>query len=448
LKKYAAKQADEEQGKQEEQAELNTREKDEGDLFGIRAIEAGFYAGIPQSRPTSRANSPSPSSVLGRISPGPNNMSSSTLIGGIGTPKYKSMASSVSTLPLAHVNDRNRDSGALPSDNMSAQRRFPPAIKLRPSEAELSGRINHNAAVNMSLVVPPSPTFGENRSSSRSSGSDSDEAETLTPQSAMFKPDQLSAVPPPTSVSNASRGQILSVEDGHKSHVASLKDASPSHSPIVSTPPSPRPTPEVRAPTRPERVHSGDALSVYTAYHRAQQSSRYILCRDSSLPYGSFNDANFFKVQEKSERPKSTVQPPETREPTHLRDASEDSELGISAYLARHERTMSTGSDSVYNFSFPEHSSRNSGLLAPKDEQTDRPSSLLVPEGSNDRNDPRFSEFYDAYFRQSHLITGQKSDTSKRPQQINTTQPTIEEVESPLPSPQPPQSNSRPGTAR
>jgi hypothetical protein len=34
------------------------RIKDEGDLFGIRAIEAGFYGGVAQSTPVSRAASP------------------------------------------------------------------------------------------------------------------------------------------------------------------------------------------------------------------------------------------------------------------------------------------------------------------------------------------------------------------------------------------------------
>jgi hypothetical protein len=34
------------------------RAKDEGDLFGIRAIEAGFYGGVAQSAPVSRAASP------------------------------------------------------------------------------------------------------------------------------------------------------------------------------------------------------------------------------------------------------------------------------------------------------------------------------------------------------------------------------------------------------
>jgi hypothetical protein len=34
------------------------RVKDEGDLFGVRAIEAGFYGGVAQSTPVSRAGSP------------------------------------------------------------------------------------------------------------------------------------------------------------------------------------------------------------------------------------------------------------------------------------------------------------------------------------------------------------------------------------------------------
>lgn len=157
LKKISQKIKEEEEQQRDDQVELNQREKDEGDLFGVRAIEAGFYAGIPQSRPTSRAGS-----FVGSPS-----MSSSTLLGGANTPKVQSMANSVTDLPSAHTN--NRDSDVLPS---TATR---PAIRLAPSEAEISGRHNHNASVNMSLAVPPSPVLAahsrdsdyESRSSSR-----------------------------------------------------------------------------------------------------------------------------------------------------------------------------------------------------------------------------------------------------------------------------------------
>jgi hypothetical protein len=37
---------------------FNVRERDEGDLFGVRAIEAGYYGGVIQSQPASLAGSP------------------------------------------------------------------------------------------------------------------------------------------------------------------------------------------------------------------------------------------------------------------------------------------------------------------------------------------------------------------------------------------------------
>jgi hypothetical protein len=58
MKEYM-KQQELEAGKKEgDVLGLNMRDKDEGDLFGIRAIEAGFYGGVPQSQPASLAGSP------------------------------------------------------------------------------------------------------------------------------------------------------------------------------------------------------------------------------------------------------------------------------------------------------------------------------------------------------------------------------------------------------
>jgi len=88
---------------------LNQREKDEGDLFGIRAIEAGFYAGVAQSRPTSRAGS-----RAGSIAGHPN-LSTSTLVANPNSPLLKphSNGGSMVSLPLAGKNG-NRDSETLP----------------------------------------------------------------------------------------------------------------------------------------------------------------------------------------------------------------------------------------------------------------------------------------------------------------------------------------------
>ncbi|CAG8974554.1 hypothetical protein HYALB_00005827 [Hymenoscyphus albidus] len=47
-----------------DQEMLNTRETDEGDLFGVRALEAGYFGGVAQSRPSSPAGSRINSYVL------------------------------------------------------------------------------------------------------------------------------------------------------------------------------------------------------------------------------------------------------------------------------------------------------------------------------------------------------------------------------------------------
>ncbi|KAF2714547.1 hypothetical protein K504DRAFT_5765 [Pleomassaria siparia CBS 279.74] len=174
----------------DEQMELNQREKDEGDLFGIRAIEAGFYAGIPQSRPVSRAGS-----FVG----GPT-MSSNALIGSLNALKMNtnSMASSVTSLPLAHTSGGYRDSEVLPDS--PPRRKGAPTITLGPSEAELNGRINHNAQVDMGLNVPPSPVFNRNPRSPTFNSSDSDDGRNspsaLMPHSGNSRQDYYAPAPP------------------------------------------------------------------------------------------------------------------------------------------------------------------------------------------------------------------------------------------------------------
>lgn len=162
-----AKQAELEAGPKEDTVELtiNQREKDEGDLFGIRAIEAGFYAGVAQSRPTSRAGS-----VIGV---GPSSLSTSTLVGGSASSplmKGHSGNNSVLSLNLGSTTD------------FSSQQRATPPTKLRPSEAELGGR-RHHGAVDMSLQVPPSPGHPRNTSSPTFGGSDSESDGFTSPRS-------------------------------------------------------------------------------------------------------------------------------------------------------------------------------------------------------------------------------------------------------------------------
>lgn len=121
------------------------------------------------------------------------------------------------------------------------------------------------------------------------------------------------------------------------------------------------------------------------------------------------------------------------------------SDKRTSTHQAEHQRNSSVGS--YYNYSFPENSDRNSTSLSTGKESVS--SSLLAPGSShsNQTNDPRLSEFYDAYYRHSQLNPVQKAEAVKRPNQLNLAQPTIVEVPSPLASPQPGATGSQPGMA-
>lgn len=211
-----------EAGPKEDQVELNQREKDEGDLFGVRAIEAGFYAGVAQSRPTSRA---------GSIASNHPAMSSSTLLGGsVNSPLMKGQSNNNSVLSLN-----------LNATKDSTRRASPPAVRLAPSEAELNGRRNHNGAVDMSLQVPPSP--GHPRVTSPTFGGSDDGSEglasprSMSPQAGQYQ--QYASVP--------TASYHAGDENGPKSQTASYNNT-PGQSP---TPPSPYNPPTAKLPTIP-----------------------------------------------------------------------------------------------------------------------------------------------------------------------------------------------------
>ena len=156
LKKFAKQAELEAQGAREERVELNARELDEGDLFGIRAIQSGYFGGVAQSRPVSPVRDSSPEGST-----------SNTLLGSRPSPKLIATTpmSSVTALPLdarqASPSPLSHDASSLRegSRSVASSRRnlTPINPRLQPSEAELNGRINHDPAVNMSLEIPPSP---------------------------------------------------------------------------------------------------------------------------------------------------------------------------------------------------------------------------------------------------------------------------------------------------
>jgi hypothetical protein len=229
LKKHVKKE-ELESGPKEDTVELNHREKDEGDLFGIRAIEAGFYAGVAQSRPVSRAGS-----VVGHPA-----MSSSTLVGGgVNSPLMKGHSANASVLSL---NLGQNDTNASP--RVSA-----PLSKLRPSEAELTGK---HGAVDMSLQIPPSPGLTRGTSPTFGGSDDGFSDGFATPRSASPRgPDyhpQHYAPAPMIPMPDALQATYHDVHDANAQSQAASFNSTPSQSP---TPPYPSNPPTTRLPTLP-----------------------------------------------------------------------------------------------------------------------------------------------------------------------------------------------------
>ncbi|CAI6337310.1 unnamed protein product [Periconia digitata] len=341
LKKVTQKIKEEEEAR-EDQVELNQREKDEGDLFGVRAIEAGFFAGIPQSRPTSRAGS-----IAGSPS-----MSSTTLLGGLSSPKVQSMASSVTDLPLAHTN--NRDSDVLPS-HPPAPKRTPSNLKLEPSEAELTGRHNLNSAVNMGLAVPPSPVLTKAPRAPASDDADDVEREGRT--SPLSGARSAVLTPPPGDVPHSQAASLVTDSPN------SSRAASPG--PYKATKPGHRSSFISYIPTMPSEAST------------------------SSEP--------------------TIVLPPTTGESTHQRETSDASSMYS---YKRNSKHLSVGASKEAN----RQSATNNSLLAPNS----------ASDAHRDPNDPRFSEFYDAYFRNSII-----RDPTKKSDRLSLT-PAIVEESSPV----------------
>lgn len=204
--------------------ELNKREPDEGDLFGIRAIQSGFFGGVAQSRP---------SSVAGSVSP--EGSSSNTLLGSHASSKLaaQSPMNSTTTLPLEVRRSSPLAHKAMLSEDLSApstpKRRMPTPLRstLAPSDAEMNGRVYHDPAVNMFLEIPPSPV-----ATSRPSTAYSD-AHDRTPSGYFPSPHNggqyapLGAPQAPDQVRRSSARPVSTAEthhpqDGHHSQSASI----------------------------------------------------------------------------------------------------------------------------------------------------------------------------------------------------------------------------------
>ncbi|KAJ8105649.1 hypothetical protein OPT61_g10048 [Boeremia exigua] len=354
----------------EDTVELNQREKDEGDLFGIRAIEAGFYAGVAQSRPTSRAGS-----IVGHP-----NMSSSTLVANPNSPLLKPNHHGGSTVSLSLAGkNSNRDSETLPD-----RRPSPPHMKLRPSEAELSGRHDpYNGAVDMSLTVPASPGFRTQPTTFGGSDSDSDgvvSPRSMSPRSTDFHPQSYQPVPS-VPMPDALRVSYHSGDETSRSQTASFNDPSPGPSP---TPPSPGHAPTSRLPTLPPSAMRDAPPAI-----RVQEP-----------------DSEPIKRQPQADAP--------TAAPTHQRDGSDASSV--------YSQNRHSAYADYQHYQSLDRSNSSASAKAPR-----APSYLLdLPEGAV--KEARLSEFYDAYYRQSQFLGGES-----RPVVVDR-QSTILEVESPAPT--------------
>jgi len=426
LKNFSKAQKNVEAGPNDEQVELNQREKDEGDLFGVRAIEAGFYAGIPQSRPTSRAGS-----FVG----GPA-MSANTLIGSLNNLKNNtnSMASSVTSLPLAHTAGGNHDSGYLPDS--PPRKNGPPAITLRPSDAEMNGRINHTAAVNMNLNVPPSPVLTRHPRSPTFNGSDSDSDGRHSP-SGHYQQDPYAPAPPQLPMPDLLRVAVHPGEGMHKSQAASFNEQSPGHS----------------APSSPSDRHA--AANMAREEQQQQQYTAYPYTeRRSSLPKNEGHAAGAMQshYNEASQPSTHVLLQPQSYQPSHQRDMSNASSIyseNRMSTLGNQRNRSDSESSFSYNYTSPDTSNRNS--ISQAGHRKSLSNTMLDPSSasasSGQGHDPRFSEFYDAYYRHSQLVTSAKPDASKRPNQLNLSDQTIVEVPTPLASPAVPMAHHQPGFA-
>ena len=146
--------------------ELNKRDLDEGDLFGIRAIQSGFFGGVAQSRPSSVAGDHSPEGST-----------ANTLLGSDQSlkqsPKIRSSSpmSSTLTLPLEPRQTASplrkttiADDGAGPQSKSSTH--YQSQYLLRPLDTQHHPGYNNDFTVDMHLNVPPSPNSRPSTSSS------------------------------------------------------------------------------------------------------------------------------------------------------------------------------------------------------------------------------------------------------------------------------------------
>ncbi|KAH6674724.1 hypothetical protein B0J14DRAFT_20586 [Halenospora varia] len=129
---------------------LNQREMDEGDLFGVRALEAGYFGGVAQSRPSSPTPSTTPSYKL----------SPSTTVVNWGDRSTQPSSANSSTTDLANI--------AIPK----ATKTKPSPLRAEALDADLRAPSDDTASVGGKggAYMPPQPSSRSQRSESPALG--------------------------------------------------------------------------------------------------------------------------------------------------------------------------------------------------------------------------------------------------------------------------------------
>ncbi|KAL8948437.1 MAG: hypothetical protein Q9222_005371 [Ikaeria aurantiellina] len=487
LKKYIKKGNLEAAGAQEERVELNKREPDEGDLFGIRAIQSGYFGGVAQSRPSSLAST------------SPEGSSANTLLGSHSSPKIttQSPMSSVTTLPLEARRSSPLAHKAMSSEDLNVQgtpkRRVPTPLRstLGPSDAELSGRISHDPAVNMSLEIPPSPritsrpptAYLDTHDRTPSGYFSSHNGGQYAPLGAPQTPEQVRR----SSARPASTAEPHHPEQGHHSQSASIVsgasdqytreaqrsptgsdqsyvavDERPSTSGSEERPRSrgreewPQPGPARSHPPRSSSRYSGFPVMPTIHSQEDEVSAPEKLRVPSAV--GDWGSDIFKEIDQSLHESRSMNNASSNQKYNHhtstLSDASSTYSTAQVGHRASGRQVSIDSKLQLQQSGVPEvilESSESTTAEGGKRRTSDASSQELTSgeqsTASSHRNTKEFGDFYDSYRRRSSQVQvhSQQGDQNtkpvgtnkdaKRPDQIELKPATIVEVPSPLPSP-------------
>ncbi|KAL8716409.1 MAG: hypothetical protein Q9220_000316 [cf. Caloplaca sp. 1 TL-2023] len=487
LKKYIKKGNLEAAGAQEERVELNKREPDEGDLFGIRAIQSGYFGGVAQSRPSSVAST------------SPEDSSANTLLGSHSSPKIttQSPMSSVTTLPLEARRSSPLAHKAMSSEDLNVpgtpKRRAPTPLRttLGPSDAELSGRASHDPAVNMSLEIPPSPRITSRPSTAYLDTHDrtpsgyfsSHNGGQYAPLGAPQIPEQVRR----SSARPASIAEPHHPEQGHHSQSASIVsgasdqytreaqrsptgsdrsyvavDGRPSSSGSEERPRSrgreewPQPGPARSHPPRSSSRYSGFPVMPTIRSQEDEVTAPERLHVPNAV--GDWGSDIFKEIDRSLHESRSLNIPSSNKKYNHhtstLSDASSTYSIAPNGHRGSRRQVSMDLKLQLRQSGIPDVTLESSEPAAGKESKrrasnssSQGPASGEQSTASSHRNTKEFGEFYDSYRRWSSQVQvhSQQGDQNvkpagtnrdaRRPDQMELKPATIVEVPSPLPSP-------------